>query len=156
MTEALEIQKVSGDPSDRKLCSPVAGKLPDITEEKLKLLLTATLLDLDFFDSYFNRSEKQKDTRFDLELVRSLPSSLSNHTFILHPLPGFNSFRVTSVPMRKAAGGKIWRLLFPRGAELTAPKAAVLSQSVGTAWPVAQLTLLMCLATMPHPLRDHV
>jgi len=35
-------------------------KLPDITEEKPKSLLTATLADLDFFDSYFSRSEKQK------------------------------------------------------------------------------------------------
>lgn len=38
-------------------------KLPDSMEEKPKSLLPATLLDLDFFDSYFNRSEKQKAPR---------------------------------------------------------------------------------------------
>lgn len=35
-------------------------KLPGIMEEKQKSLLTAALVDLDFFDSYFSRSEKTK------------------------------------------------------------------------------------------------
>lgn len=54
---------VGGDPAVERQRSRVPWKLPDKTEEKPKSLLTATLVDLDFFDSYFNRSEKQKAQR---------------------------------------------------------------------------------------------
>lgn len=52
-------------------------KLPGITEEKQKSLLTAALVNLDFFDSYFSRSEKQKT------LVRLL----RQHTQLHAPCP---------------------------------------------------------------------
>lgn len=60
----------------------MSWKLPDNTEEKPKSLLTATLVDLDFFDSYFNRSEKQKaqcplDQSLEAEHMALLPSPLT-------------------------------------------------------------------------------
>lgn len=71
-----------GDPAVERQCSHVSWKLPDNTEEKLKSLLTATLVDLDFFDSYFNRSEKQKaqgplDQSLEAEHMALLPSPLT-------------------------------------------------------------------------------
>lgn len=70
-----------GDPAVERQHSHVSWKLPDNTEEKPKSLLTATLLDLDFFDSYFNRSETQKaqgslDQGLGAEHMALLPSPL--------------------------------------------------------------------------------
>lgn len=71
-----------GGPAVERQCSRVSWKLPDNTEEKPKSLLTATLVDLDFFDSYFNRSEKQKaqaplDQSLEAEHMALLPSPLT-------------------------------------------------------------------------------
>lgn len=80
--EGWECRGCGGDLAVERRRSHVPWKLPDKTEEKPKSLLTATLVDLDFFDSYFNRSEKQKaqrplDQTLEAEHMAPLPSRLT-------------------------------------------------------------------------------